>query len=91
MKPEGSKSHLSSRLITFKFVCPKIQRVYDKSTQKSHRKYFLRIPARILNMGAWSTFIQKKIFGLTLVRFMGLRNRQILTKYAPLLKLISTI
>ena len=44
MKPEGSKSHLRSGLRTFKFVCPKMQWIYDKSTQKSHRKCFCKNP-----------------------------------------------
>jgi hypothetical protein len=38
MKPEGSKSNLRSGIPTFKFVCPKMKWVYDKTTQKSHRK-----------------------------------------------------
>jgi len=38
MKPEGSKSNLRSGLPTFKFVCPKMEWVYDKTTQKSHRE-----------------------------------------------------
>lgn len=33
MKPEGSKSHLKSGLPTFKFVCPKMKWVYDKSSK----------------------------------------------------------
>lgn len=38
MKPEGNKSNLRSGLKTYKFVCPKMQWIYDKSTKKSHRK-----------------------------------------------------
>ncbi len=37
MKPEGSKSNLRCGLKTFKFVCPKMQWVYDKPTGKTHR------------------------------------------------------
>ena len=37
MKSEGSKSNLRSGLRTFKFVCPKMQWVYDKPTGKTHR------------------------------------------------------
>ena len=44
MKPEGSKSNLRSGLRTFKFVCPKTQWVYDKSSQKSHRECFCDNP-----------------------------------------------
>jgi len=44
MKPEGSKSNLRSGLRTFKFVCPKMQWVYDKSTQKAHRECFCDNP-----------------------------------------------
>ncbi len=38
MKPEGSKSNLRSGLPTFKFVCPKMNWVYDPDTQKSFRQ-----------------------------------------------------
>lgn len=31
-KPEGSKSNLRSRIPTFKFVCPKMKWIYDKTT-----------------------------------------------------------
>ena len=44
MKPEGSKSNLRSGLRTFKFVCPQMQWVYDKSSQKSYRKCFCDNP-----------------------------------------------
>ena len=44
MKPEGSKSNLRSGLRTFKFVCPKMQWVYDKATGKSHRECFCDNP-----------------------------------------------
>ena len=44
MKPEGSKSNLRSGLPTFKFVCPKMQWIYDKSTRKSHRECFCDTP-----------------------------------------------
>ena len=44
MKPEGSKSNLRSGLRTFKFVCPKMQWAYDKSTGKSHRVCFYDNP-----------------------------------------------
>lgn len=36
MKPEGKKYRNS--IPTFKFVCPKIKWVYDKTTKKSHRE-----------------------------------------------------
>lgn len=38
MKPEGSKSNPRSGLPTFKFVCPKMTWVYDKTSQKAHRQ-----------------------------------------------------
>ena len=38
MKPEGSKSNLRSGLPTFKFVCPKMKWIYDKSSKKSYRQ-----------------------------------------------------
>jgi hypothetical protein len=44
MRPEGSKSNLRSGIPTFKFVCPKMKMVYDKTTQKSHRKCFCENP-----------------------------------------------
>ncbi len=44
MKPEGSKSNLRSGLRTLKFVCPKMQWVYDKSSQQSYRKCFCDNP-----------------------------------------------
>lgn len=34
IKPERSKSNLRSGLPTFKFVCPKMKWIYDKSTKK---------------------------------------------------------
>lgn len=44
LKPEGSKSNLRSGIPTFKFVCPKMKWVYDKTTQKSHRQCFCETP-----------------------------------------------
>ena len=44
MKPEGSKSNLRSVLQTFKFVCPKMKWIYDKSAKKSHRQCFCDDP-----------------------------------------------
>ena len=44
MKPEGSKSNLRSALPTFKFVCPKMNWVYDKNTKKASRKCFCDNP-----------------------------------------------
>jgi hypothetical protein len=44
MKPEGSKSNLRSGIPTFKFVCPKMKWIYDKTTRKSHRKCFCKNP-----------------------------------------------
>ena len=38
MKLEGSKSHLRCGLPTVKFVCPKMQWVYNKETKKSKRQ-----------------------------------------------------
>lgn len=38
MKPEGSRSNLRSGIPTFKFICPKMQWVYDKTTRKAHRE-----------------------------------------------------
>lgn len=37
MKREGSKSHLRSGIPTIKFVCPKMNWEYDKTTKKSRR------------------------------------------------------
>ena len=42
MKPEGKKYRNS--IPTFKFVCPKIKWVYDKTTKKSHRECFCKNP-----------------------------------------------
>ena len=44
MKPEGSRSNLRSGIPTFKFVCPKIKWIYDKTTQKAHRQCFCENP-----------------------------------------------
>ncbi|UYJ46494.1 MAG: transposase [Lachnospiraceae bacterium] len=44
MKPEGSKSNLRSGIPTFKFVCPKMKWVYDKTTRKAHRQCFCENP-----------------------------------------------
>ena len=38
MKPEGSKSNLRSGLRTFKFVCPKMNWIYDNSQKRSFRQ-----------------------------------------------------
>ena len=51
MKPEGSKSNLRSGLPTFKFVCPKMKWVYDKSTQKAHRHCFCENPCTTSKCG----------------------------------------
>ncbi len=51
MKPEGSKSHLRSGLPTFKFVCPKMKWVYDKSTKKAHRHCFCEEPCTTSKCG----------------------------------------
>jgi hypothetical protein len=52
MKPEGSKSNLRSGIPTFKFVCPKMKWIYDKTTQKSHRHCFCEPPctSSIINL-----------------------------------------
>ena len=44
MKPESSKSNLRSGIPTFKFVCPKMKWVYDKTTKKAHRQCFCESP-----------------------------------------------
>ena len=44
MRPESSKSNLRCGLRTFKFVCPKMKWIYDKSTKKSHRECFCDNP-----------------------------------------------
>ena len=44
MKPEGSKSNLRSGIPTFKFVCPKMKWVYDKTSHKNHRRCFCENP-----------------------------------------------
>ena len=64
MKTEGSKSHLKSGLPTFKFVCPKMKWVYDKSTQKSHRQCDCVNPCTTSNAVVWFISIPKKTFGL---------------------------
>ena len=51
MKPEGSKSNLRSGLPTFKFVCPKMKWIYDKSTQTSHRQCFCETPCTTSKCG----------------------------------------
>ncbi len=51
LKSEGSKSNLRSGLPTFKFVCPKMKWVYDKSTQKAHRQCFCENPCTTSKCG----------------------------------------
>lgn len=52
MKPEGSKSNLRSGIPTFKFVCPKMKWIYDKTTKKSHCHCFCA-PLYFINMRAY--------------------------------------
>ncbi len=51
MKPEGSKSNLRSGIPTFKFVCPKMEWIYDKATHKSHRKCLCENPCTVSKCG----------------------------------------
>jgi len=51
MKPEGSKSNLRSGLPTFKFVCPKMKWVYDKTMKKAHRQCFCENPCTTSKCG----------------------------------------
>ena len=51
MKPEGSKSNLRSGIPTFKFVCPKMEWIYDKATHKSHRKCLCENPCTASKCG----------------------------------------
>ena len=44
MKHEGSRSNLRSGIPTFKFVCPKMKWIYDKTAKKSHRHCFCENP-----------------------------------------------
>ena len=64
MKPEGSKSNLRSGIPTFKFVCPKMKWVYDKTTRKAHRQCFLKTRVLPPNAVAWYTYILKRTFVL---------------------------
>ena len=64
MKPEGSKSNLRSGIPTFKFVCPKMKWVYDKTTRKAHRQCFLKTRVLPPNAVAWCTYILKRTFVL---------------------------
>ena len=50
MKSEGT-SKLRSGVTRFKFVCPKMKWVYDKSTKKSHRKCFCKNPCTTSKCG----------------------------------------
>lgn len=51
MKPEGNTSHLRCGLPTFKFVCPKMKWVYDKTTGKSHRQCYCENPCTSSSCG----------------------------------------
>ncbi len=88
MKYEGM-SKRKNGLIRYKFVCPKIKYVYDKTTRKTHRECMCESPCTTSSCGF--IFILKKIFGLTLVFFVVPKNGIILTKSGLLWKEISII
>ena len=60
MKPEGSKSNLRSGIPTFKFVCPKMKWVYDKTTRKAHRQCFCENPCTSSKCGRMAYIYPEK-------------------------------
>lgn len=62
MKPEGSKSNLRSGIPTFKFVCPKMKCIYDKTTKKIMGNAFVKIPVPLRNASAWFISTPKKAY-----------------------------
>lgn len=50
MKPEGTKRR-GTDIKAFKFVCPKVKWIYDKSTQKQHRECQCKNPCTISKCG----------------------------------------
>ena len=60
MKPEGYKSNLRSSIPTFKFVCPKMKWIYDKTTQKSHRECYCENPCTSSKCGRMVYIYSKK-------------------------------
>ena len=59
MKPEGS-SKRKNGLTRYKFVCPKIQYVYDKTTRKTHRECMCDSPCTTSSCGRMIYIYQEK-------------------------------
>ena len=90
MKYEGT-SKLRSGVTRYKFVCPKMKWIYDKSTQKAHRHCFCDTPCTSSKCGRMvSTSTQKRIFVLIPERSAAPKNGMIPIKSELLSKGIST-
>ena len=61
MKPEGTKRR-GTDIKAFKFVCPKVKWIYDRSTQNNIVNVNVKIPVLLPNVGEWFTSIPKRIF-----------------------------
>ena len=61
MKPEGS-SKRKNGLIRYKFVCPKIKYVYDKTTRKTHRECMCDSPCTTSSCGRMIYIYPEKDF-----------------------------
>ena len=86
MKSEGT-SKLRSGVTRYKFVCPKMKCIYDKSTKKSHRQCFCENPCTTShNTVVWFIFILQKTFALIPEPFVAPKNGITPTKPELLLK-----
>ena len=89
MKYEGT-SKLRSGVTRYKFVCPKMKWIYDKSTQKPIVIVSVTPLVPLLNVGGWSTSTRKRIFVLIPERSAAPKNGMIPIKSERLSKGIST-
>lgn len=87
---EGT-SKLRSGVTRYKFVCPKIKWVYNKTTQKCHRQCFCEYPCTDSKCGRMVYLYPEKTFALILVLFAEQRNGITLIKSGLSLNVISII
>ena len=85
-----STSKLRSGVTRYKFVCPKMKWIYDKSTQKPIVIVSVTPLVPLLNVGGWSTSTRKRIFVLIPERSAAPKNGMIPIKSGLLSKEIST-
>lgn len=89
MKYEGT-SKLHSGVTRYKFVCPRMKWIYDKSTQNPIVIVSVTTLVLLLNVGGWSTSTRKRIFVLIPERSAAPKNGMIPIKSGLLSKEIST-